>query len=174
MTDLEVRITTYPAIPLADITPLEKLFLSNVLECSETEDGLIPFTDTGPRNPIRVRQHELIQAFEASKHQIQSALNAFVATCVLGLFPGGALDPDAVVDIDLNEFPWLFIVQDIVARSATLREVIVIQWINHLSQRPETFGASVSLITAKAIHHATSEDLLTRFRMLDTFPQHES
>lgn len=48
--------------------------------------------------------------------------------------------------------------------AASLPEVTVIQWINHPSQRLETYGASVSLITGKGIHHATSEDLLNRFR----------
>ncbi|KDR90911.1 hypothetical protein K538_05750, partial [Agrobacterium tumefaciens GW4] len=54
-----------------------------------------------------------------------------------------------------------------VARSPNLSEVTVIQWMNHPSQRPDTYGASVSLITAKAIHHATSEDLLAGFRLQD-------
>jgi hypothetical protein len=38
---------------------------------------------------------------------------------------------------------------------------------NHPSHRLESFGASVSLITPKAIHHATSEDILARFRRRD-------
>ena len=43
----------------------------------------------------------------------------------------------------------------------------VIQWMNHPSQRLQTYGASVSLITGKGIHHATSEELLNRFRSQD-------
>lgn len=51
MTTLETRIYTYPPIPLADISPLEMLILTNVLECSETEAGLICSQISG--RPIR-------------------------------------------------------------------------------------------------------------------------
>lgn len=72
-----------------------------------------------------------------------------------------------MIDIDLSHFPWQFVVQGIVARSPDLHEVAVIQWTNHPSHRPDSFGAGVSLITAKAVHHATSEDILGRFRLQD-------
>ncbi|MBB3918646.1 hypothetical protein [Rhizobium fabae] len=169
MTNLETRIITHPPIPLADITPLEMLILTNVLECSEAEAGLVLFTDFGPTNPINVKRHELIEAFRASAPHVDSAINTFIASRIIALLPApsGEVDAEPTVDIDLSEFPWQFVVQRIVARSRSLHEVVVIQWMNHPSQRPETFGASVSLITAKAIHHATSEDLLARFRRQD-------
>lgn len=169
MTNLETRIITHPPIPLADITPLEMLVLTNVLECSETEAGLVLFTDFGPTNPINVKRHVLIEAFRASAPHVDRAINAFIASRIIAFLPApsGEVDAEATVDIDLSEFPWRFVVQGIVARSPSLSEVVVIQWTNHPSQRPETFGASVSLITAKAIHHATSENLLARFRLQD-------
>lgn len=163
MNDLETRIYTYPPIPLADITPLEKLVLTHVLECSETEAGLVLFTDFSPINPISVKRRALLDAFGASAPQADSALNAFIGGRILALLPTSADGDDIAADIDL-EFPWQFIVHDIVARSSSLKEVTVIQWMNHPSQRPESYGASVSLITGKGIHHATSDDLLKRFR----------
>jgi hypothetical protein len=169
MTNLETRIITHPPIPLAEITPLEMLVLTNVLECSETEAGLVLFTDFGPTNPINVQRHELINAFRASAPQTDSALNVFIASRVIALIPApsGEVDTEATIDIDLSEFPWQFVVQGIMARSPSVSEVVVIQSMNHPSQRPETFGASVSLITASTIHHATSDDLLARFRLQD-------
>ena len=169
MTHLETRIFSHPPIPLADITALEKLILTSVLECSETEEVLVLFTDLGPTNPIRVSRHELIEAFRASAPYAVSPVNTFIASRVLPFFPvpDTTVDADTMVEIDLSQFPWQFVVQGIVARSPSLREVVVIQWMNHPSQLPETFAASVSLITAKAIHHATSEDLLTGFRLQD-------
>jgi hypothetical protein len=168
MTTLETRTHCHPPIPLANVSPLEMLILTNVLECSKTETGLILFTDFGPTNPIRVARSELIAAFHASA-QYAGDLNTFIVSRVLALLPAGGntVGDDAMIDIDLSQFPWQFLVQGIVARSPHLREVSVIQWMNHPSQRPESFGASVSLITAKAIHHATSEDLLARFRLQD-------
>jgi hypothetical protein len=169
MTPLETRIYSYPPIPLADISPLEMLILTNVLECSETEEGLVLFTDFGPTNPVRVPRSELIAAFRASSQYAEDPLNIFIADHVLSLLPAGGntVEDDATIEIDLSQFPWQFVVQGIVARSPDLREVTVIQWMNHPSQRLESFGASVSLITAKAIHHATSEDLFARFRLQD-------
>ena len=168
MTNLETRIYTYPPIPLADITPLERLILTHVLECSETEAGLVLFTDFGPINPISITRRMLLESYGYSAARTDSTLNVFIAGRVLALSSATVEhDTEAAVEIDLSEFPWQFVVQDIVSRSPDLPEVTVIQWMNHPSQRPETYGASVSLITAKAIHHATSEDLLSRFRLQD-------
>lgn len=169
MTDLETRIYTHPPIPLADVTPLEKLMLTHMLECSETDAGLVLFTDAGPINPVSVKRKALLDAFRASASQADSALNAFIGNRILALLPASPDDddPHIAVDIDLSEFPWQFVVQDIVTRSPSLPEVTVIQWTNHPSQRPETYGASVSLITGKGIHHVTSVDLLDRFRLQD-------
>jgi hypothetical protein len=167
MTNLETRIFTYPPIPLADITPLEKLVLNHVLECSETEAGLVLFTDVGPINPISVKRQALLDAFGASAAQSESALNTFIGSRILALLPTSPDGDDVAADIDLSEFPWPFIVHDIVARSPSLPEVSVIQWMNHPSQRMESYGASVSLITGKGIYRATSEELLNRFRIQD-------
>lgn len=169
MTTLETRIYSHPPIPLADISPLEMLILTNVLECSETDEGLVLFTDVGPTNPIRVPRGELIAAFSVSAQNREDPVNVFIADRVLALLPAGGnpVEDDAMVDIDLSGLPWPSVVQGIVARSPNLHEVAVIEWTNHPSQRPESFGASVSLITAKAIHHATSEDILDQFRLQD-------
>lgn len=169
MTPLETRIYSHPPIPLADISALEVLILTNMLERSETEAGLILFTDVGPSNPIRVPRSELVAAFRVSAQNAEDPINIFIAGRVIALLPIGdnTVEDHAMIDIDLSGFPWQFVVQGIVARSSDLHEVSVIQWTNHPSQRPESFGVGVSLITAKAIHHATSEDLLGRFRRQD-------
>ncbi|NSZ61122.1 hypothetical protein FY133_24125 (plasmid) [Agrobacterium tumefaciens] len=169
MTTLETRIYSHPPLPLADISPLEMLILTNVLECSETEEGLVLFTDVGPTNPIRVRRGELVAAFGASARNAGDPVNVFIADRILALQPAGGntVEDDVMIDIDLSHFPWQFVVQGIVARSPDLHEVAVIQWTNHPSHRPDSFGAGVSLITAKAVHHATSEDILGRFRLQD-------
>lgn len=163
--DHEVRIITYPVLPSADITPLERLVLITVLECSETEKGLVLFTDDGPENPIYLKRYELLSEYHASTGRPDSALNQFMATHVFPLQPEG--DDGAAVKIDLGPFPWQFIVQNILARLPEPRELVVIQTINHVSQRPETYGVTVSLITRNGIHHTTSEDLLARFREWD-------
>jgi hypothetical protein len=167
MTCLQTKITTYPALPIADISPLEKLILSKVLDCVEIDRGLELYTDTGPMNPIVVLRRELMEAIDASDQANESLLKRFMRERVLSILPAEDPGPESVVFIDLSEFPWQFIVQNIVTRSPTARELVVIQWISDPSQRPDTFGASVSLITENGIFHATSGDLLADFRKRD-------
>ncbi|CAM5324082.1 hypothetical protein ATER59S_00172 [Aquamicrobium terrae] len=72
MTCLQTKITTYPALPIADITPLEKLILSKVLDCAEIDGGLELYTDTGPMNPIVVARRELMEAIDMSDQANES------------------------------------------------------------------------------------------------------
>jgi hypothetical protein len=167
MTCLQTKITTYPALPIVDISPLEKLILSKVLDCAEIDEGLELYTDTGPMNPIVVSRRELMEAMDTPDQANESLLKRFVRERVLSILPMESPDPESVVFIDLSEFPWQFVVQDIITRSPTARELVIIQWISDPSQRPDTFGASVSLITENGIFHATSEDLLADFRKRD-------
>ncbi len=167
MACLQTKITTYPTLPIADISPLEKLILSKVLDCAEIDAGMELYTDTGPMNPIVVSWRELMEAMDTPDQTDKSLLKRFMRERVLSIFPVANPDPESVVFIDLSEFPWQFVVQDIITRSPTLRELVVIQWISDPSQRPDTFGASASLITENGIFHATSEDLLADFRKRD-------
>lgn len=134
MTCLQTKITTYPALPIADITSLEKLILSKVLDCAEIDGGLDLYTDTGPMNPIVVSRRELIEAIDTSDQANESLLKRFVREHVLSILPAEDPDPESVVFIDLSEFPWQFVVQDIITRSPTPRELVVIQWISDPSQ----------------------------------------
>ncbi|WP_028004568.1 hypothetical protein [Sinorhizobium meliloti] len=88
MTNIEASIICHPPIPLAHITPPETLVLTNALECSEIEASLVPFTDFGAMHPIRVRRHELNEAFRASAPHVDSPLNIFIASRIIALLPG--------------------------------------------------------------------------------------
>lgn len=54
MTHVQTKITTYPPLPTMDITALEKLILSKVLDYAESETGVELYTDAGPMNPVAV------------------------------------------------------------------------------------------------------------------------
>lgn len=64
-------------------------------------------------HPIRVRRHELNEAFRPSAPHVDRALNIFIASRIIALLPAlsGDADTAASVDIDLSEFPWPFVVQ---------------------------------------------------------------
>jgi len=167
MAHLQAKITTFPALPSTDVTPLEKLILSKVLDCVETDEGFELYTDDGPMNPVVVTQRELSEALDASDQAVNSLLRIFLKGRVIPAHPVENPDSETTIFIDLSEFPWQFIVQDVIKRSPTARELVVIQWINEVTQRPDSFGAGVSLITEHGIFHATSEDLLGDFRERD-------
>ncbi|CAM5291374.1 hypothetical protein ATER59S_00545 [Aquamicrobium terrae] len=167
MAYLQTKVTTFPALPSTDVTPLEKLILSKVLDCVETDEGFELYTDDGPMNPVVVSQGELSDALNASDRTVDSLLRNSLKGRVIPAHPVENADTETTIFIDLSEFPWQFIVQDIIKRSPTARELVVIQWINDVTQRPDSFGASASLITEHGIFHATSEDLLANFRKRD-------
>lgn len=47
MGDLETTIVIDPAIPLTDITELERLVLSSVFDAGEVDNALLLYTDSG-------------------------------------------------------------------------------------------------------------------------------
>lgn len=94
MTNIEASIVCHRHIPLAHITPPETLVLTNALECREIEASLVPFTDFGAMHPIRVRLHELIEAFRASAPHVDSALNIFIASRIIALLPARSGNAD--------------------------------------------------------------------------------
>ncbi|MCO5963912.1 hypothetical protein [Sinorhizobium meliloti] len=102
-----------PAHPSCPHHAAETLVLTNALECSEIEASLVPFTDFGAMHPIRVRRHELNEAFRPSAPHVDSALNIFIASRIIALLPAlfGDADTATSVDIDLSEFQWPFVVQ---------------------------------------------------------------
>ena len=115
MAYLQTKITTFPALPIADITPLEKLILSKVLDCAETDEGFEIDTDAGPMNPVVVSPRELADALDPSDRTV-SLLRDFLNSRGLSTRSVENADAETTIFVDLSEFPWQFIVQDIITR----------------------------------------------------------
>lgn len=86
MTAFETRIYAHPPVPLAYISPLEHLILTHVLECCETEEGLVLFTDLGSVNPVPVDIAALIAAWRASADYAEDPFSIFIARRVVARF----------------------------------------------------------------------------------------
>lgn len=54
MDDLETTIVITPAIPLGDMTPIERLVLSHVFDAGETDEGLLLYSDRGAASRLRI------------------------------------------------------------------------------------------------------------------------
>ncbi len=159
MGDLETTIVIDPAIPLTDITELERLVLSSVFDAGEVDNALLLYTDSGAALTFSLAAGDLSVAYETSRRSPKSELNRIVAECWRD-----QIDGRDRIEIDLRPSSWEFILQDIVARSETLSEVRVLEWSRHPSQRPDSFAACVMLITATECAGRSSGDLFEELR----------
>ncbi len=159
MDDLETTIVINPAIPLVDITELERLVLSSVFDAGEVDNALLLYTDRGAALTFSLAAGDLSAAYETSRRAPKSELNRIVAECWRD-----QIDGRDRIEIDLRPSSWEFILQDIVARSETLSEVRVLEWSRHSSQRPDSFSASIMLITATECAGRSSDNLFEDLR----------
>jgi hypothetical protein len=158
MADYFTHTVIQPTIPNADMTPLERLLLTEILTAEPDGDGLYFFSKTGPANFVVLPTADLKAAFTASAES-NSTLRAHIAEAVASLARGSAVD----VELDLSRFPWEFIFQDIVRRSATLNYVTAVSSFTCSKMRPDGFGGMAVLITAGAIKGKSTEDIIEDF-----------
>lgn len=141
-------------IPVADMTPLERLVLSLIFD-AEPDGGAMYFhASLGPSDAIGLSIDDLRTAFEVSAG-IDSTTTTYVAER-LAAAPAG----DTEIEIDFSGMSWEFIFQDIVRRSATLRYVTAVTSFTCSKTRPDGFGGVAVLITADAIRGKSTYDIL--------------
>src|SRR5271170_5655672 len=67
-----------PAIPVADITPLERLLLSHIFNVEAGDDGLYFYEDEGPAHTIWLDRAAIDAALAQSPATAESAAASFV------------------------------------------------------------------------------------------------
>ncbi len=157
MADYHSPTVVQPTIPDRDMTPLERLLLSRILDCEPDGDGLYFYSETGPNDGIELPLDELRTALSASDGVPSTAYDYVIAR----LAPGGA--DDTHIEIDLSGTSWEFILQDIVRRSRTLDHITVVSAFTCTKMRPDGFGGMAVLITADAIKGKSTHDILEDF-----------
>ncbi|WP_454858745.1 hypothetical protein [Rhizobium binxianense] len=162
MNDLETTVVITPAIPIGDMTPLERLVLSHVFDAGPTDEGLLLYSDRGAVSRLRFRADDLVNAYAASRHVAHSDINRIAARCWTLWCEED--EPGEVIDMDLTETSFEFMLRDIVVRSSLLSEIRVLEWYRHPSQNPDSFGVKIMLVTAVAIVGRSSDDLLEEMR----------
>ncbi len=159
MNDLETTIVITPAIPLHDMTPLERLVLSHIFDAEETEEGLLLYSDRGAAKTVSLPAEAVIAAYPVSRRTPDSELNQ-----VMARYWRAQIDLQDTIDVDLSETSWEIFLRDIVARSVRLSEIRVLEWYRHPSQAPDSFGVNVMLITATGAAGRSSDDLFEELR----------
>ena len=145
------------SIPDADMTPLERLLLSNIFEAEPDGDGWCFFSEQGPATMIAISRAELETALAGSQTAISEA-NAYIAEQLAPL-PSDQVE----VDLDLSGTSWEFLFQNIVRRSPRLRYVTAVTSFTCSNMRPDGFGRLAVLITSDAIVGKSTNDILEDF-----------
>lgn len=144
-------------IPKADMTPLERLLLTQIFESEEDGDGLYLFSEAGPNDQFDIAAHALRAALAESAGVPSTAADYVVQR--LKEFADG----DTMVAIDFSITSWEPILQDIVRRSPTLYHITVVQSFTCSRMRPDGWGGMAILITAEAIRGKSTKNILDDF-----------
>lgn len=143
-----------PAIPIADMTPLERWLLCAMFEHDVAGDALYFFARTGVNEPIAARPADvrsLLSAHEARESRAADIVRLGLAAC----------DPAAEeVDIDLSLDGFEGVFQDIVRRSPTLDHVQIMTSWTCTRMRADGFGGTATFISAEAIETMSTTSFL--------------
>jgi hypothetical protein len=158
MADYFTSTVIQPTIPLADITPLERLLLCDIFSAEPNGEGLYFYAEQSPPEMTALSRAGLAAALAASE-AFASSLNAYVAERL----PRSPTDKDDdTILLDLSGMSWEFIFQDIVRRSKSLRYVTAVSSFTCSKMRPDGFGGMAVLITAADVMGST-HDILEDF-----------
>ena len=158
MADYYSPTVIQPPIPVAAMTPLERLLLENIFSAEPVGDDLYFSAEEGPVDFI-VLSHAELEAGIAASNGAAGTAATFVAERLSRAAPG-----EAEIDLDLSGASiWEFIFQEIVRRSPTLRYVTAITAFECSKMRPDGFGGMAVLITADRIISKSTHDLIAEF-----------
>ena len=158
MADYFTPTVIQPAIPIADITPLERLLLSHVFNVECQGERLYFYADEGPAERIWLDRAPLEAALAQSEAHADSAAAAFV-TEQLARLPAD----DVEIEVQVSTLSWQTIFQDIVRRSATLRYVTAVSAFTCTKMRPDGFGGMAVLITADTVMGKSTSEIVADF-----------
>lgn len=165
MADYYSPTVVEPPLPLGAMTALELLVLEAVFEAEfdQERDHIYLFSDRGPSDMISLDRNELAAAIDKSSGTDASTASVFFAE-KLRQAEGTANPADAYLNIDMTETSWEYILQDIVRRSTSLREIVVTTPFTCTKMRSDGFGGAVTLITANSISGKSTIDMLEDLR----------
>jgi hypothetical protein len=144
-----------PTIPVADITPLERLLLSHIF-CAEPDgEGLYFYADERPADMIWLDRAPIEAALAQSPTAAANAAAAFV-TGQLARVPADNVE----IELDVSGTSWESIFQDIVRRSANLHYVTAVSAFTCSRMRPDGFGGMAVLITPSAVIGKSTGDII--------------
>jgi hypothetical protein len=156
MADYYTPTVVQQTIPDSDITPLERLLLSNIFTAEPDGAGFYFYAEEAPAEMIWLPRDKLAAALDASKG-VESEANTYIAEQL-----SKAPSTDAEIELDLSMRSYGFLFQSIIRRSSKLQYVSVISSFACSRMRPDGFGGLATLITADSISAESTEDVLSK------------
>ena len=157
MTDYFTPTVIQPAIPAADITPLERLLLSHIFHARPDGDAFYFCADEGPADIIWLDRAPIEAALAQSKIIDSTAVT--VVTEQLARLPAD----NAEIELDVSDSSWQSMFQDIVRRSHTLRYVTAVSAFTCSKMHPDGFGGMAVLITPSEVMGKSTSDIIEDF-----------
>ena len=171
MADYYSPFVISPPAPFADITPLEYLLLTHMLQSEEREDGLYLFCERDVECMPAVRAGELRQAYAGSFGVESSILSAVQLWLEEIIATEDDDDTDFDLDAHLEHSPYLMMLQDITRRSKAVTYFTLSGAYTCTKMRADGFGGWAALIYADDIRMQSTNDLLETFINEAKIPQ---
>jgi hypothetical protein len=153
MADYFTPTVIQPAIPIADLTPLERLLLSHVFNAECQGERLYFYADERPADRIWLDRARLEAALAYSR--IENTATSLV-TEQFARLPADNVE----IELDFSGHRWEAIFQDIVRRSPSLRYVTAISAFTCSKMLPDGFGGMAVLITADTVMGKSTGDMI--------------
>jgi hypothetical protein len=157
MADYFTPTVIQPAIPAADITPLERLLLSHIFHARPDGDAFYFCADEGPAHMIWLDRAPIEAALAQSKSIDSTALT--IVTERVARLPAD----NAEVELDFSDCSWQSMFQDIVRRSHTLRYITAVSAFTCSKMRPDGWGGMAVLITPSEVMGKSTGDIIEDF-----------
>lgn len=155
MADYYSPTVVVPDIPLADMTPLEQLLLSQIFDPEHCGDALYFYHEQSINDMIWLDLGELREAVAASIDIPSATLDYVVGE----LAQVGSESSADEITLDLSMKSYEFIFQDIIRRSAALDHVTVTSAFTCSKMRADGFGGMVTVITADQVLGSSTGDM---------------
>lgn len=146
-----------PAIPIAAMLPIERMFLSRVFEEEVSGETAYYFSEDGATDLIFLPAKEVRAALDAASPETSR-----LARKLLDEQHDAILCEDGI-ELDMCGDLWAEVLQDIVRRSADLDHLTVTMAFTCSKMRTDGFGGLAMLITGATIRSESTYALFDRF-----------
>ena len=161
MADYFTPTVVQQTIPFYDMTPLDRLLLTNIFSFDEENEGLYFYAEDTAETSLTINRADLEAAIAASR-QYQGWILPKIEEQLAKAAPD-----QFEINLDLSPYDasFEFIFQDIVRRSVTLAYVSIVSSFTCSKMRSDAWGGMAVVITANKIIGKSTNDIIEEILM---------